>query len=96
MENETKARTQTVKELEKLRRRVAQLEKKKTLHEKAEKGRKKRIEKYLSLFDSMTAIVWCIDREGKIIRANKTTVDGSGLTAKDIIGKTLHDLFPPD
>ena len=44
----------------------------------------------------MTGIIWCIDREGKVIHANKTTAEGRGLPAKDIIGKSLHDLFPPD
>ncbi len=96
MKDETAARTPLVNELEELRRRVAQLEEKKALHEKAEEGRKKRIEKYLSLFDSMTGIIWCIDREGKVIRANKTSAGGRSLPGKDIIGKSLYDLFPPD
>ncbi len=69
MKNYNQTRT-PVMELEELRRRVAQLGEEKALHEKAEEGRKKRIEKYLSLFDSMTGIIWCIDREGKVIRAN--------------------------
>src|SRR5208282_5986833 len=96
MEDETEEKMQLIKELEELRRRVAQLEEEKILHEKAEEGHKKQIEKYLSLFDSMTGIIWCIDREGKVIRANKTTADGRGLPGKDIIGKSLYDLFPPD
>ena len=96
MENGTKEGTQTVNKLRERRRRVAQLEEEIILHERAEEGRKKRLEKYLSIFDSMTAIIWCIDREGRVIRANNTAADDFGLPAKDMIGKSLYDFFPPD
>jgi PAS domain S-box-containing protein len=96
MKDKNKIIKQPVNDIEELRRRIDELEKENARHIKKEEGRKKQTEKYLSLFDSMTAIIWCIDRDGRVIRVNKITADGRGLPAGDVIGKSLYDLFPPD
>ena len=45
------------------------------------------------ILDSVPAIIFYKDIEGKIIRANKTLADSLEMSAKDIIGKTTEELF---
>jgi len=45
------------------------------------------------ILDSVPAIIFYKDIEGKIIRANKTLADSLKMSAKDIIGKTTEELF---
>jgi PAS domain-containing protein len=57
--------------LEGLYRRVALLEEEKRRYEDAKEHRKKLREKYCSLLDSMTAVLWLVDRHGKVVRVNE-------------------------
>jgi len=48
------------------------------------------------LLDSVPAIIFYKDTEGKIIRANKALADSLKVPIKDIIGKTTEELFPKE
>ena len=46
------------------------------------------------LLDSVPAIIFYKDTEGRIIRANKALTDSLKVPIKDIVGKTTEELFP--
>jgi PAS domain S-box-containing protein/putative nucleotidyltransferase with HDIG domain len=46
------------------------------------------------ILDSVPALIFYKDTEGRIIRANKMLADALKLTVKDIVGKTTEELFP--
>jgi len=46
------------------------------------------------LFDNIPDAVYFKDRSSRIIKVNKFYIEGTGLTEKDIIGKTDFDFFP--
>ena len=46
------------------------------------------------ILDSVPAIIFYKDTEGRIIRANKTLADSLKMSVKDIVGKTTVELFP--
>ncbi len=71
MENKDRSMSQLRVELEGLYRRVALLEEEKRRYEDAKEHRKKLREKYCSLLDSMTAVLWLVDRHGKVVRVNE-------------------------
>lgn len=49
---------------------------------------------FLAIFDSVPAMIWYRDREGKILRVNRCAADSIGATAKELIGQNYYDLFP--
>ncbi|MBU4602116.1 PAS domain-containing protein [bacterium] len=48
------------------------------------------------ILDSVPAIIFYKDIEGRIIRANKTLADSLKVPIKDMIGKTTEELFPKE
>jgi PAS domain S-box-containing protein len=48
------------------------------------------------LLDSVPAIIFYKDIEGRIIRANKALADSLKVHIKDIVGKTTEELFPKE
>ena len=48
------------------------------------------------ILDSVPAIIFYKDIEGKFIRANKTMADSLQVPIKDIVGKTTEELFPKE
>jgi len=48
------------------------------------------------IMDSVPAIIFYKDTEGRIIRANKTLANSLKIPIKDIVGKTAEDLFPKE
>jgi PAS domain S-box-containing protein len=48
------------------------------------------------LLDSVPAIIYYKDTEGRIIRVNKALADSLKVPIKDIIGKTTEELFPKE
>ncbi|MFH1135160.1 MAG: PAS domain S-box protein [Pseudomonadota bacterium] len=46
------------------------------------------------ILDTAPALIWQKDNSGKYLTANKAYCSTVGLSEKDIIGKTDHDLFP--
>ncbi|MEI6883537.1 MAG: PAS domain S-box protein [Bacteroidota bacterium] len=63
---------------------------------KAEHELQKGEEKYRSLIDSADATILLLDREGRYQYINTIGAQGLGLPAGKILGKRIHDLFPPD
>ncbi|AQT67763.1 Signal transduction histidine-protein kinase BarA [Anaerohalosphaera lusitana] len=48
---------------------------------------------FMTIFDSVPAAIWYRDREGTILRANKTAAESVGKRVKDLIGKNYYDIF---
>ncbi len=96
MEDSGKTRIELVNEVQELRRRVAELEDENARRCRAEEGLKRQEEKYRSLLDSISAIVWLIDRDGRVVFANRSAFDRRRVPVKDIIGKSLQEVFQPD
>ncbi|TFB08037.1 PAS domain S-box protein [Candidatus Atribacteria bacterium MT.SAG.1] len=48
------------------------------------------------ILDSVPAIIFYKDTEGRIVRANKTLANSLKIPVKDIIGKTTEELFPKE
>ena len=96
MEDRTKTKARLIKELQELRQRVILLEKTNIQHRQLEEGFKKRREQHRAFFELMTARIFHIDLDGRIVRVTKTAADSMGLSVRDILGKTLYDILPPD
>ncbi|TVR53517.1 MAG: PAS domain S-box protein, partial [Spirochaetaceae bacterium] len=48
------------------------------------------------IFDSVPAMIWRKDLDGRIVRVNRTGCEFLCLSAEQILGKTSWDLFPPE
>ncbi len=48
---------------------------------------------FMTIFDSVPAMIWYRDKEGKILRANQCAADSVQMDIKAIIGKNYYDLF---
>ena len=53
-------------------------------------------DKFRFILDKVPALIWQKDRDGTYIQVNKTFCDTHGLDAKEIIGKSDYDIFPPE
>ncbi len=51
-------------------------------------------EEYSTIFNAVSAIIWYLDKEGRVIRGNKTAADMLKIPLDQLIGKTVFDLFP--
>lgn len=49
----------------------------------------------LALLDSLPDAAWMMDHGDRYIAANQAMANDLGVNIKDIIGKTIHDIFPP-
>jgi len=65
-------------------------------HKQAEQSLKKVKDELQMIIDSVPALIFYKDIEGRIIRANKTLADSLKLSVKDIVGKTTEELFPKE
>ena len=48
---------------------------------------------FITIFDSVPAVIWYRDKEGKILRANKAAADSVGLSPKEVVGRNYYELF---
>ncbi len=55
-----------------------------------------RQQEYRVIFNSVRAMIWYIDQDGKILRANARAAQHAGIPARAMTGKTAFDLFPAD
>jgi len=53
-------------------------------------------EQYRGLMESLASIVATVDVNGVFLYMNDMAADSLGGTASELVGKTLHDLFPPE
>ncbi|MBL7215125.1 MAG: PAS domain S-box protein [Phycisphaerae bacterium] len=51
---------------------------------------------FLAIFDSVPAIIWYRDRDGKILRANQCAADSVGVGVRELVGKNYYELVPVD
>jgi len=65
-------------------------------HKQAEENVKNAKDELQIILDSVPAIIFYKDIEGKIIRANKTLADSLKVPVEDIVGKTTEELFPKE
>jgi PAS domain S-box-containing protein len=49
---------------------------------------------FLTIFDSLPAMIWYRDKEGTILRVNRCAADSVGLSPKEVVGKNYYELFP--
>ncbi len=49
---------------------------------------------YLAIFDSVPAMIWYRDRDGRILKANRCAADSVGMSVRDLVGKNYYTLFP--
>jgi len=64
-----------------------------TERKKAEQNIKSAKDELEMIMDSVPALIFYKDIEGRIIRANKTLADSLKMSVKDIVGKTTEELF---
>ncbi len=48
---------------------------------------------FMTIFDSVPAMIWYRDYEGKIIRANKYAAKAVGMDVRELIGKNYYEVF---
>ncbi len=48
---------------------------------------------YMTIFDSVPAMIWYRDKEGRVLRTNKFAADSLGMDIKDVIGRNYYELF---
>ena len=49
-----------------------------------------------NILDSVNAMIWYMDRAGRVTRANRQAAAHCGMSVQDMLGRTVHDLFPPE
>lgn len=67
-----------------------------TEHKLAEENVKNVKDELEIILDSVPAIIFYKDIEGRFVRVNKTMADSLKVQAKDILGKTTEELFPKE
>ncbi|GAH77056.1 unnamed protein product, partial [marine sediment metagenome] len=65
-----------------------------TERKQAEENMKNIKDELQMIMDSVPALIFYKDTEGRIIRANKTLANALKMSIKDIVGKTTEELFP--
>ncbi|MBI5726640.1 MAG: GAF domain-containing protein, partial [Ignavibacteriales bacterium] len=48
---------------------------------------------YRIIFNSVPAMIWYVDCDGKILRGNQSAYDSLQISETEIVGKRLHDVF---
>jgi PAS domain S-box-containing protein len=87
---------QLIQEVEDLRRRIAELEKSKTEHKRAEEVVQKNLRFLQQLMDAIPTPIFYKDTEGIYRGGNKELERLWGLPLDQIIGKTVYEISPPD
>ncbi|MHC4551164.1 MAG: ATP-binding protein [Planctomycetota bacterium] len=55
---------------------------------------KKSRREFLMVFDSVPAMIWYRDRNGKILRVNQCAADSVNRSIRELVGKNYYELFP--
>jgi PAS domain S-box-containing protein len=66
------------------------------LRKRAKESLRKTEEQLKLILDTVPALIWQKDREGKYLQVNKAFCDTVGLSAETILGKTDYDLLPAE
>ena len=95
MNDQRKTKAELVEELERLRRRVAQLERPEADRDRAERALRREKAFLDELFHSAPEAVVLVDNAGIVLRANEYFTTLFGYTAREVIGKPLDQLVAP-
>jgi len=87
---------QLTKELQRLRRQIAELEKSEAEHKKIEEKLQESKARYQALFDRTLYCVYVHDFEGRFLDANDAAFDLLGYTRKEVSSLTLAEVFDQD
>lgn len=49
-----------------------------------------------NILDSVNAMIWYLDREGRVTRANRQAAAHHATTVQELLGKTVYDLYPAE
>lgn len=96
MSNEPGDSAALAEEIERLRRRVDELERDVARSRDAEAALRERLLEQSALLNELPASVFLKDREHRYLVVNKTFVESFGLSPQEIIGKTDFEIFPPE
>jgi PAS domain-containing protein len=94
MQDQDKSKEQLIAELHELRQRLSHSEKDKAERKGAEEALRMTERQIKLILDTVPALIWQKDREGKYLQVNKAYCDTVGLSPETILGKTDYDLFP--
>lgn len=89
MKNQDKTKEKLIDELEKMRKRITELEKSEITHQQED-------EKYRSLIEGSLDMIQCIRPDGSFIYVNQAWLDTMGFSLKEIPDLILFDLIHPD
>jgi diguanylate cyclase (GGDEF)-like protein/PAS domain S-box-containing protein len=67
-----------------------------TERHQAEEALRKQQQDQQVIFDSVPAMIWYRDAEGRILRANRTAAASRGLIPKDLEGRRLEEVYPDE
>ncbi|MBW2182745.1 MAG: PAS domain S-box protein, partial [Deltaproteobacteria bacterium] len=93
MKDKNKKKEQLIKELERLRQRIAELETQENGGRQAEGEIELSSEEWETTFDAITDLVSIQDRDFKIVRVNKAYADTLGMKAEKLIGKPCYEVI---
>ena len=51
---------------------------------------------YQTIFDSVPAMIWYVDKDNTVLRANKLAAQTTGLGVEEIQGRSAYDLYPDE
>jgi PAS domain S-box-containing protein len=91
-----KTRDHWIEENSGLRRRIAVLEAAAAERDQAEEALRVSEERYRTLAESTTDIIYILDKNGTLLYANRMAAATIGVTPESLVGKTQRELFPPD
>jgi PAS domain S-box-containing protein len=93
MKDEDKTKQMLIQELVQLRQRVIELEQSETDRKQIKDVQREKNE-LQTFLDSSPLMVWCKDKDGRILFANRHAAKAFGCSVKDILTKCCYDFHP--
>jgi PAS domain S-box-containing protein len=94
MKDEDKTKKHLIRELTELRKQVAEFERSDANRKQITKILQKEKDELQTILDSSPLIIWCKDKDGKILFANKYAAKTFGCSVEDILNKCCYDFHP--
>lgn len=97
MKDKDKTKDQLINELAKLRRRISELEKSETKHQKAEEALRESEEKFKNLFDGSSEAMFVADSKSRrFVDCNKKAEELTGYSRNEILSMKVGQFNPKD